>query len=104
MAIMGFRDFECTVCQRHFDMLSGDLMVPGPIICDECLRVLWKLESDAVARHVSECLKQKDSQLGEGPDAALVNSTVQLVQWHKEKWGSIEEAIRSREWQRKAMG
>ena len=92
MAVMGFRDFECTVCQRHFDMLSGDLMVPGPSICDECLKVLWELEGDGLTKYVSACLKENASRLGEVPeshvvDPALVNGAVQLIQWHKEKWG-----------------
>ena len=108
MAILALREFECTLCQERFTLLSGDLIVPGPRVCDECLKALWELEGDALAKHISESLG-KASQDGECPEShiekqALVNSTVQHIRWHKEQWSSVDEAIQDRERERRSLG
>jgi len=108
MAILALREFECTLCQQHFTLLSGDLILPGPRICDECLKVLWELEGDALEKHISERLGMA-SKDGERPEShvenrALVNSTVQHIQWHKDRWSSADEAIQDRERERRALG
>jgi hypothetical protein len=107
MAILALREFECTLCQQHFTLLSGDLILPGPRVCDECLQVLWELEGDALEKHISESLR-KASHDGERLEShiekqALVNSTVQHIQWHKEQWRSAEEAIQARERERRSL-
>lgn len=108
MAILALREFECTLCQQRFTLLSGDLILPGPRVCDECLSVLWELEGDALEKRISESLT-KASQDKECPEShtekqALVDSTVQHIQWHKEQWSSVEEAIQDRERERRSLG
>jgi hypothetical protein len=44
----GPREFECTLCQQSFTMPSGDLMVPQPRICDECLTQVWEMEDQTL--------------------------------------------------------
>ena len=109
MVGLALREFECTLCQRRFTLLSGDLILPGPSICDECLRALWELEGDALTKHISGCLKEEASRVGERPEShfeerALVSGTVQLITWYKEQWGSAEEATQDRERERQALG
>ena len=64
---LAVREFACSLCGRQFTMLSGDLMVPGPNVCDECLRVVWDL-GEALERHVAECLARDVSQVGGHPE------------------------------------
>ena len=108
MAILALREFECTLCQRRFTLLSGDLIVPCPRICDECLKGLWALEGDALEKHISESLGKalKDRECSEShiQNQALVSSTVRHIQWLKEHWSSAEEAIQDRERERRALG
>ena len=108
MAILALREFECTLCQQYFFLLSGDLILPGPRVCDECLKVLWELEGDTLEKRISESLGEA-SQDGEGLEShiekqALVNSTVQHIQWHREQWSSVEEALQARERERRSLG
>jgi hypothetical protein len=103
------REFECTLCQRRFTLLSADLMLPQPAFCDECLKALWGLDAAALTRHVSGCLKENASGLGKpyeshAEEQADVNNTVQHFQWHKVQWNSPEELIRNREQARQASG
>jgi len=108
MAILALREFECTLCQQHFTLLSGDLILPGPRTCDECLRVLWELEGDTLEKQVSENLSkasQDEERLESHTEKqALVNSTVQHIRWLKEQWSSVEEAIQNRERERRSLG
>ena len=108
MAILALREFECTLCHRHFSLLSGDLILPSPKLCDECLKVLWELEDDTLEKHISESLAKahQDRERREShiEERALVNSTVQHIQWHKEQWSSVEEAIQDRERDRRSLG
>ena len=102
MPIMALRNFECTLCQRSFTLLSGDLILPGPNICDECLLALWELESDALTKHISACLKENASRPKEhleshSKEQELLNSTVRLFQQYKEQWHSAQEIIKDRE-------
>ena len=108
MAILALREFECTLCHQRFTLLSGDLILPIPRLCDECLKVLWELEGDALEKRISESLARA-SQDGERPEShiekqALVDSTVRHIQWHREQWSSVEEAIQDRERARRSWG
>ena len=108
MAILALREFECTLCQQRFTLLSGDLVPPGTRICDECLKVLWELEGDALENHISESLG-KASRDRECPEShiqnqTLVNSTVHHLKWLKEQCSSVEEAIQDRERERRSLG
>ena len=108
MAILALREFECTLCHQRFTLLSGDLILPIPRLCDECLKVLWELEGDALEKRISESLA-KASQDRARPEShtekqALVDGTVRLIQWHKEQWSSVEEAIQDRERDRRSLG
>ena len=68
-AFLGIRDFECSLCQGSFTLLSGDLMVPETRLCDECLVELWPLAGDALKMCVSGHLAQRVSQQGESPES-----------------------------------
>lgn len=56
---MAVRDFDCILCQRHFSRMSGDLILPEDLICDECLAELWQLEGDVLREYVSQHLAKR---------------------------------------------
>lgn len=93
---LAVRKFECTLCQQQFTLLSGDLILPGPRICDECLVEVWALEGEALANYVAERL------LGEEKMSA--SSIVQRITFHQDQWKSAEEAIGNRERERGVLG
>jgi hypothetical protein len=79
-------------------MLSGDLILPGPNICDDCLREVWNLEGKELAKHIA-------GRLGlQSEESALVHSVIQHVEWHRERWRAVEDVIRDREWERGSLG
>ncbi len=92
---MAVREFECTLCRQKFSLLSGDLFFPGPNICDDCLEEVWELESEELAKHVAGRVASEE-KIG-------VNSIVRHIKWHRERWGSAEEAIGNREQMRQAL-
>ena len=102
MAIMAPREFECILCQAHFTLLSGDLMVPYPVICDDCLVELWQLEGDALVEHVSKRLaenrspnkKHIESYIRQG---TLGETIIRDVQGIKQRGMKADEIIRDRE-------
>jgi hypothetical protein len=77
-------------------MLSGDLIIPGPNICNECLSQVWELEDEALSPYVAERLADE----GE----ISVNNMIEYIQGYKGHWKSAKEAIESREWFRGALG
>ena len=92
---IALREFECTLCQDQFTLLSDDLMLPEPDICDECLRKVWPLEGEELANYVAERLACEP-----GEKETLVSTTVQYITRYKEQWRSADEAIDSRERER----
>ena len=94
---MSIREFKCDLCDQLFTMPSGDLMVPEPNVCDDCLREVWEMEDEALTGHTAACLARRAEQ-------ASVNSIVQYINTNREQWGQVEEAIRLREWARGALG
>jgi hypothetical protein len=92
---LAVRDFECSLCQQHFTLLSGDLILPGPNICDACLREIWGLVGDVLVKHLTDCLA--------GEEETSLDNIVQYIKWYKEKYGSAAEAIRERERERGAL-
>jgi len=54
MPIMAERDFECVVCGSPFSMMSGDLVVPYYLICDDCREALSPLDEDTLRKRLSE--------------------------------------------------
>jgi len=93
---IALRDFECTLCQVRFSMMSGDFFIPEPDICDECLVVVWALDGEALADHVAQCLA--------GRDVFPVSSVVQYIQRQKGGSASAEAVIEFRNFQRGMMG
>lgn len=89
MPALALRENECALCQGRFTLLSGDLMVPEPHLCDECLREVWGLDSETLVRRTTGHLA--------GQDRMPVENIVQHLQGLKSKWKSVEEAIRARE-------
>jgi hypothetical protein len=35
-------------------MMSGDLIVPEPDLCDDCLKEVWELDGEALTAYVTE--------------------------------------------------
>jgi len=103
---IALREFECMLCQRQFTLLSGDLILPGPDFCDDCLKELWGLESDTLVERISGYLGKNASQREKDPESrqALVNETVECIQRFREQGSSVEEAIQNREQGRRAFG
>jgi hypothetical protein len=94
---MSVREFKCDLCDQPFRMPSGDLMVPGPNVCDDCLREVWDMADDALTEHVAACLAR-------GAGQASVNDIVQYINTNREQWEEAEEVIRLREWARSMLG
>ena len=65
---LAVRDLDCTLCQKRFTLLCGDLIIPSTCICDECLREAWELSGDALTEYFSGCLQKISSQSGEHPE------------------------------------
>lgn len=58
MVGMCVRAFECTLCQRHFEMMYGDLIILEELICDECRQELWQLEGNELRERVAQKLSK----------------------------------------------
>ncbi len=72
---MAVREFECTLCQQPFRLLSGDFFLPEPNVCDDCLRQVWELEREALEEHVAECLA--------GRETFPAGDIVRHIDWHQ---------------------
>lgn len=94
---MSIREFRCDLCDQLFTMPSGDLMVPEPNVCDDCLREVWDMDDKALAQHIVGCLARGAGQVS-------VDRIVQYINTNREQWAEVEEAIRLREWARGALG
>ena len=91
---MAVREFACSLCQQPFTMLSGDLMLPGPNICDDCVRAVWDLEDEALMKHVARSLGSQNE------DQSLVNNNVQHIKGFKKRWETFDKLIQQREQER----
>jgi hypothetical protein len=89
---LAVRTYECTLCQRKFTLLSGDLIIPGPRLCDDCLKATWDLEGEELAKHTAACLA--------GNSDTSVDNILQLLKGLKVQWNSVEEVILARERER----
>ncbi len=89
MVGMGLREFECTLCGNKFEQMSGDLMIPGPEICEECLREVWDMEDTALKQYVSTRLKEHKRE-------EMIESMLQHIQWYKDTYTSVDEVLQSR--------
>ncbi|KAA3664055.1 MAG: hypothetical protein DWQ04_07675 [Chloroflexi bacterium] len=94
MPIMAVREFKCSLCQQQFTLLSGDLILPGPYFCDNCLQAVWELENEALIKHVTNCLAPRNE------DQLFVHNIVQHIEGFKENWKTVDDLIRLREQQR----
>ena len=94
MPIIAVREFNCSLCQQPFTLLSGDLILPGPYFCDNCLRAVWKLEGEVLINHITSCLKSQNK------DQSHVTLILQHLQEFKENWETVDDLIRLREQQR----
>jgi hypothetical protein len=54
MPIMAERDFECVVCGSPFSMVSGDLVIPYYLVCDDCREALSPLDEESLRQRLSE--------------------------------------------------
>ena len=105
MAFMAVREFECILCQGHFTLLSGDLMLPEPVICDECLVEVWLLEGDVLAKHISKHLAGNVSPHKEHLESHIRQGTlndriIQYMQGLKQRQASVKDVIQARELRR----
>ena len=96
---MSIKEFKCDLCDQLFTMSSGDLMVPTPNVCDECLREVWDFPDKALAEHAAACLAR-----GEGAGQVSVDDIVSYINTNREQWAEVEEVIRLREWARSMLG
>jgi hypothetical protein len=103
MAIMALRDFECTLCRERFTLLSGDLILPVPVFCDECLRELWPLEGDALREYVAQRMVEQPPGEGQRRARPTQDQVIQAILALKQRSRSIQEIIRDREAERRAF-
>ncbi len=77
---MALREFECMLCQKHYTLLCGDLVLPEYLLCDECLAELQPLEEDELRKHVSQNLSENAPRR----DEVFVDEIVRIVQANEE--------------------
>jgi len=76
---MAPRKFECLLCQKHYTLLCGDLILPEYLLCDECLEELQPLEEEELRNRVSQNLAEDAPRR----DEAFVDEIVRIVQENK---------------------
>ncbi|MGD8456525.1 MAG: hypothetical protein PVF83_09085 [Anaerolineales bacterium] len=88
MPIMALREFNCTLCPKTFEKMSGDLIIPEPDLCDDCLREVWQMDGDALIAYIAERL----------PEDAMfsVEKIVHHTQTIQRNADSAEQAIQKR--------
>jgi hypothetical protein len=96
---MSIKEFKCDLCDQPFTMSSGDLMVPQPNVCDDCLTEVWDMADEALAAHTAACLAR-----GAGAGQFSVEDIVSYINTNREQWAEVEEVIRLREWARSVLG
>lgn len=84
---LALREFECSLCQAQFTMLAGDLLLPGPNVCDDCLTAVWRLDDETLSHHVRQHLGTRSQE------EAWVNRIVQHIKWHRAQWATVTEPI-----------
>jgi hypothetical protein len=57
---MADRELECILCGSRFSVMTGDLLIPEACICDTCIAALRGLDDEAIVRHVSRHLLDRD--------------------------------------------
>jgi hypothetical protein len=72
-------------------MFAGDLLLPGPNLCDDCLTAVWPLDDEALTHHVLDRLGARSQE------ETWVNSVVQHVKGHRERWATVEDVVRYRQ-------
>ena len=89
------REFDCTFCGQRFSLLSGDLILPGPELCDDCLREVWALKGEDLEQCVSRCA------VDAGP--ALVDDVRAYLQGYRARYAKVEEVIYIRDSEQRAF-
>ncbi len=93
MAGMGVRDFDCTLCARHFEMMYGDLIIIEELICDECRKELWPLEGEELRERVSRKLAKNarwlEERYGWHGEKGFEDRVVQSIQEIKRREANI---------------
>ena len=92
---LAVRAFDCTLCGQRFSLLSGDLILPGPELCDDCLRAVWALEGEDLEQYVGQCVADADP--------ALVDSVRTYLAGYRTRYADVEEAIHNRDSGRRAF-
>jgi hypothetical protein len=96
MPIFTLRDFNCVFCQSTFEMLAGDIMIPEPDLCEDCLKEVWEMDDEALTIHFTLHLSL---------DAAFsAEEVVQHTQRIQEQSESPEQAIQARKSLLKGLG
>jgi len=98
---MCVREFECTLCQRHFEMMYGDLIFLEELICDECRQELWPLEEDELRERVSQKLSNNarwlEERYGWRGERGFEDRIIQSIAEIKRRKVTFAAAIQSRE-------
>ena len=89
MVGIGLRDFECSLCDKTFERMSGDLMVPGPEICEDCLQVVWDMDEAAKTQYVTDRLVERQRE-------EIIQKILEIIQWNKERYTSVDAVIKNR--------
>lgn len=89
------REFDCTFCGQRFSLLSGDLILPGPELCDDCLREVCALEGEDLEQYVGRCVADGDP--------ALVDSISTYLERHRTRYADVEGVIHNRDSDRRAF-
>jgi len=74
---MATRDFDCILCQRHFSRMTADAILPGEMVCDECLAKLCQLDEKHIGRYVVEQLAGRGIQ-----DKELEKRIISVIRKH----------------------
>jgi hypothetical protein len=89
MVGMVLRDFVCSLCGNTFEKYAGDLNIPGPELCEQCMFQVWEMEGVTLITHIHVCLNKQDNSVTE-------HHMLQYVNWLKTTWKHPEDAIKTR--------
>jgi hypothetical protein len=79
MVGIAVRNFDCDLCRQSFSRQTGDLIIPGDAICDDCITEISRLDGDALTEFVAQQLATNYPEYGE----KRRENTLGNVQWFK---------------------
>ena len=89
MAGMTWREFKCSLCGQKMNRYSGDLMIPGPEICDNCLREVWEMDDNTLSSYVDVCLEKQKRPV-------TLQSMLKYLQGYNQRWTNVEDVMKWR--------